>query len=415
MPLTDIQVRTDAPKDAPYRMGDEKGMYLEVTPAGSKYWRLRYRHAGKQKTLALGVYPETTLKMARERRDDARQLLAHGVDPGAARKAEKQTQRLNAENSFEAVAREWWGKFAPTLSDSHAQRNLRRLEVHIFPYLGTRPIADLTPPDVLSVLQRIEKTGHLETAHRVRVLIGQVMRYAIGTGRAERDIAADLRDALPATQVKHHAAVTDPIQLGALLRAIDGYDGTAVVTAALRLAPLVFQRPGELRQAEWVEFNLDAAMWTVPAARMKRTRAGKENGPDHLVPLSQQAVAILRALHLLTGRGRFVFPSLRGGDRCMSDMALSAAFKRMGFDSDTALPHGWRATARTLAAEVLAVRDEVIEAQLAHGVRDALGRAYNRTQWLDQRRELMQRWADYLDELKAGAKVLPFASGPTQA
>ncbi|OLL30123.1 integrase [Burkholderia sp. SRS-W-2-2016] len=409
MALTDTEVRNAAPKAAPYRLGDAAGMYLEVSTAGSKYWRLRYRFAGKQKTLALGVYPQTTLKQARERRDAARQQLGKGVDPGAARKAEKQTQRLNAANTFEALAREWHERFSPTLSESHAARNLRRLEKYAFPYIGALPVADLAPADVLGVLQRIEKTGHVETAHRVRMLIGQVMRYAVSNGRAQRDVAADLRGALPPAQVKHHAAITEPVALGALLRTIDGYTGTATVSAALRLAPLLFQRPGELRQAEWTEFDLDAAMWTVPAARMKRKKAGKENGPDHLVPLSTQAVALLRGLHLLTGRGRFVFPSLRGGDRCMSDMAMSAAFKRMGYTADEALPHGWRATARTLAVEELGVSAEVIEMQLAHEVRDSLGRAYNRTQWLDARRDLMQKWADYLDGLKAGAKVLPFA------
>jgi integrase len=409
MALTDTAARNAAPKASPYRLGDSAGMYLEVQPAGSKYWRLRYRFAGKQKTLALGVYPETTLKQARERRDDARQLLGQGIDPGAARKAQKQAQQTGAANSFEVVAREWWAKFAPTLSESHAARNLRRLEKHTFPYIGTCPVADLAPADVLNVLQRIEKTGHIETAHRVRVLVGQVMRFAVSTGRAQRDVAADLRDALPPAQVKHHAAVTEPVALGALLRTIDGYNGTATVNAALRLAPLLFQRPGELRQAEWTEFDLDAAMWTVPAERMKRKKAGKENGPDHLVPLSRQAVEILRGLYLLTGRGRFVFPSLRGGDRCMSDMAMSAAFKRMGYTADEALPHGWRATARTLAVEALGIPAEVVELQLSHEVRDSLGRAYNRTQWLDARRELMQKWGDYLDQLKAGATVLPFA------
>ncbi|MGE6497927.1 tyrosine-type recombinase/integrase [Cupriavidus metallidurans] len=406
MPLTDVQIRGATAQPKQYRLADAGGLYLEVRPNGGRYWRVKYRFAGKEKALTLGTYPEVSLREARAKRDAAKKKLSDGIDPSEAKQAEKRTLRLNAENSFDAVAREWHAKFAPTLSESHAQRNLRRLEVHVFPYAGGQPIAQLEAPAVLDILQRIEKTGHLETAHRVRVLVGQVMRYAISTGRASRDVSADLRDALPPPQVKHHAAVTDPVQLGALLRAIDGYNGTAVVGTALRLAPLVFQRPGELRQAEWPEFDLDGAMWVVPATRMKRTKAGKDNGPDHLVPLSRQAVEILRALHLLTGRGRFVFPSLRGGDRCMSDMALSAAFKRMGFDSDTALPHGWRATARTLAVEALGVPAEVVEMQLAHGVRDSLGRAYNRTQWLDARRDLMQKWSDYLDRLKAGAEVI---------
>ena len=407
MSLTDLAVRSAAPREKPYRLADAAGMYLEIMPAGGKYWRLKYRYGGKEKRLALGVYPETALKQARERRDAARQLLSQGVDPGVARKAEKQTRRVSSANTFEAVAREWHLKFSPDLSHSHATRNLRRLEMHAFPHIGSRPIAELMPADVLPVLQRVEKTGRIETAHRVRVLIGQVMRYAVSTGRAQRDIAADLRDALPPPQVKHHAAVTEPVALGSLLRAIDGYTGTATVSAALRLAPLVFQRPGELRQAEWTEFDFNSAMWAIPSARMKRRKARKETGGDHLVPLSRQAIAILRDLHLLTGRGRFAFPSLRGGDRCMSDMAMSAAFKRMGYAADEALPHGWRATARTLAVEALGVPAEVIELQLSHEVRDPLGRAYNRVQWLDARRDLMQKWADYLDELKLGAKVVP--------
>ncbi|WP_423193002.1 tyrosine-type recombinase/integrase [Cupriavidus sp. H18C2] len=402
MPLTDVEVRKTQPTEKQFRLADGGGMYLEVKPSGAKYWRLKYRFAGKEKVLALGVYPTVSLKDARAKRDAAKKLLADGVDPGAAKQAEKRTLRLNAENSFEAIAREWHAKFSPDLSESHAKRNLRRLEGHVFPWAGGRPIIDIEPPEILDILQRIERKGTIETAHRVRVLIGQVMRYAVATGRARRDVTADLRGALPPPKVKHHAAVTDPKQIGALLRAIEAYEGTAVVTAALRLAPLLFQRPGELRQAEWVEFDLEAALWTVPASRMKRKRAGKEFGPDHLVPLSTQAIAILRDLHALTGRGKYALPSLRGPQRPMSDMALSAAFKRMGFDSDTALPHGWRATARTLAVEVLGVPAEIVELQLSHEVRDSLGRAYNRTQWIDQRRQLMQRWADYLDCLKAG-------------
>lgn len=400
MPLTYAAIQSAKATAKQQKLFDGNGLYLLIPPSGGKWWRLKYRFGGKEKLLSLGTWPEVPLKEARERREAARKQLADGIDPGAARKAEKRTKRLNAENSFEAIAREWHHKFSPDLSKSHASRNLRRLEIHVFPWLGGRPIADVEPPEVLEVLQRIERKGTIETAHRVRVLIGQVMRYAIATGRASRDVSVDLRGALPPAAVRHHAAITEPKQLSGLLRAIDGYEGTTVVTAALRLAPLLFQRPGELRQAEWEEFDLVGAMWTIPSGRMKRKKAAKEFGPDHLVPLSTQAVAILRELNLLTGRGRFVFPSLRGPSRPMSDMALSAAFKRMGFGSETALPHGWRATARTLAVEVLSVPAEVVEMQLAHGVRDSLGRAYNRTQWLDQRRELMQRWADYLDQLK---------------
>lgn len=404
MPLTDTEIRKSAPRETPYRLADGGGMYLEVRPNGSRYWRLKYRFAGKEKLLALGVYPDVTLKEARELRDSARKKLAHGVDPSEARKAEKRSQVANAENSFEAVTREWHSKFSPELSEAHAKRNLRRLEVHAFPYIGGRPIMDLEPPEVLAVLQRIEAKGTIETAHRVRVLVGQVMRYAIATSRAQRDISADLKGAIPPARVRHFAAVTEPEQLGELLRAVHSYTGTAVVIAALKLAPLVFQRPSELRLAEWSEFDLENSMWTAPSDRMKRKKAGKLYGPPHLVPLSTQAVDVLNELKLLTGRSGYVFPNARSPKRPMSDMALGAAFKRIGIDSKTAVPHGWRATARTLAVEQLGFREDIVEMQLSHLVKDSLGRAYNRTQWLDERRRLMQGWADYLDELRSAQK-----------
>lgn len=400
MPLSDAEIRRSAPRDKSYKLADGGGMYLEVRPNGSRYWRLKYRHSGKEKLLALGVYPTVTLKDAREKREAAKKKLANGVDPGEARKAEKRSAAANAENSFEAVAREWHLKFTADQSESHATRNLRRLEIHVFPYIGGRPIGLVEPPETLEVLQRIEKKGTIETAHRIRSLIGQVMRYAIATGRAQRDVSADLRGAIRPASTKHHAAVTRPDEIGELLRASYGYSGTAVVSAALKLAPLVFQRPGEIRHAEWVEFDFTDRMWTIPPGRMKRRKDGKVNGAAHLVPLSTQAIEILQDIQLLTGRGRYVFPSARGNKRPMSDMALSAAFKRMGIDAETAVPHGWRATARTLAVEVLDVPAEIIEMQLAHEVRDTLGRAYNRTQWMKERRDLMQRWADYLDRLR---------------
>ncbi|CAE6692379.1 tyrosine-type recombinase/integrase [Paraburkholderia nemoris] len=401
MPLSDAEIRRSVPRDKTYKLADGGGMYLEVRPNGSRYWRLKYRHSGKEKLLALGVYPTVTLKDAREKREAAKKKLANGVDPGEARKAEKRSAATNAENSFEAVAREWHTKFTVDQSESHAKRNLRRLEVHVFPYIGGRAISLIEPPETLEVLQRIEKKGTIETAHRVRSLIGQVMRYAIATGRAQRDVSADLRGAIRPASTKHHAAVTTADRIGELLRAIYGYTGTAVVTAALKLAPVVFQRPGEIRHAEWVEFDFACKMWTIPPGRMKRRKEGKVNGAAHLVPLSTQAVEILQDIQLLTGRGRYVFPSARGNKRPMSDMALSAAFKRMGIDAETAVPHGWRATARTVAVEVLKMPAEIVEMQLAHEVRDSLGRAYNRTQWLDERRDLMQRWADYLDTVRA--------------
>lgn len=400
MALTDTEIRKSAPRETLYKLFDGGGMFLEVRPNGARYWRLKYRYAGKEKLLALGVYPGVTLKEAREKREAAKKKLAAGVDPGEARKAEKRTQFINAENSLEAVAREWHAKFSGDLSESHAIRNLRRLEIHVFPYIGKRPTVELDASSILDVLQRIERKGTLETAHRVRSLIGQVMRYAVVTGRALRDPSADLRGAIPPAPTRHHAAVTKPEQLADLLRDIYAYTGTPTVSAALKLAPLVFQRPGELRLAEWTEFDLDGRLWTVPASRMKRRKDGKQFGLDHLVPLSDQAISILRDLKLLTGRGRYVFPSMRGNSRPMSDMAIGAAFRRMGIDSNTATPHGWRATARTLAVEKLGIRDEIVEMQLSHEVRDTHGRAYNRTEWLDERHQLMQRWSDYLDKLR---------------
>jgi integrase len=381
-------------------------MYLEVRPNGSRYWRLKYRYGGKEKLLALGVYPTVTLKDAREKREAAKKRLANGVDPAEARKAEKRSAAANAENSFEAVAREWHAKFTTDQSQSHATRNLRRLELHVFPYIGGRPVSLVEPPETLELLQRIEKKGTIETAHRVRSIIGQVMRYAIATGRAQRDVSADLRGAIRPASTRHHAAVTDPAGIGALLRASYGYTGTAVVSAALKLAPLVFQRPGEIRHAEWGEFDFVEKMWTIPPGRMKRRKEGKVNGAAHLVPLSAQAIEILQEIQLLTGRGRYVFPSARGIKRPMSDMAVSAAFKRMGIDADVAVPHGWRATARTVAVEVLKVPAEIVELQLAHEVKDSLGRAYNRTQWIQERRELMQRWANHLDKLRTDETTL---------
>jgi integrase len=408
MPLTDTAVRNAISRNKPYRLTDGGGMYLEVSPAGGKYWRLKYRFAGKEKRLALGVYPAVSLADARKKRDAARDKLAAGIDPSEARKAEKRTLRLNAENSFEAIAREWQSKYAPTWSAGHGARILRRLEVDAFPWIGGRPISELTPPEVLDVLRRVEKRGALETAHRLRDNIGQAMCYAVATGRAPRDITVDLRSALPPVQKKHFAALTDHKQVGGLLRAIEIYSGTLPVSCALRLAPLVFQRPGELRAAEWAEFDLDLATWEIPAERMKRTKQGKASGGAHIVPLSSQAVAVVRELQPLTGTSKFLFPSVRTKDRPMSDNTVNAALRRLGYDGDTMTGHGFRAMARTILAEELGVAAEIIEAQLAHAVKDPLGRAYNRTTFLKERRAMMQRWADYLDELKAGAKVLSF-------
>ncbi|HDR9759509.1 TPA: tyrosine-type recombinase/integrase [Burkholderia cepacia] len=406
MPLTDTAIRNAKPAEKPIRLFDGGGLYLEVAPSGGKWWRLKYRFSGKEKRISLGVYPEVSLKEARERRDKARMLLGAGTDPGETRKAEKRVARLGAENTFEAIAREWYAKYSPSWSESHATRNLARLEADVFPWMGARPIAGLTPPEVLDVLLRVEKRGALETAHRLRGIIGQVIRYGVATGRVARDITADLRGALPPNQVQHYAAITDPTQVGELLRAIEGYAGTLPVSCALRLAPLLFQRPGELRAAEWAEFDLEEGTWEIPAERMKRTKLGKAAGGAHIVPLPTQAVEVLRELRPLTGSDRFVFPSVRTKDRPMSDNTVNAALRRLGYDREVMTGHGFRAMARTILAEVLGVPAEIIEAQLAHAVRDPLGRAYNRTTFLRERRNMMQRWADYLDSLKAGAEVL---------
>lgn len=415
MALTDLAVRNAKPSTKQQKLFDGGGLHLLVTPAGGKRWVLKYRFGGKEKSLALGMYPDVSLSEARRRRDDAREKLAAGIDPSDAKKAEKRAARLSAENSFEAVAREWHVKYTPIWSESHADRILRRLEVDAFPWIGGKPIADLAPPDVLEALRRVEKRGALETAHRLRANISQVCRYAVATGRATRDVTADLRGALPPVQAEHMAAITEPKQVTELLRAIDGYHGTFPVSCALRLAPLLFQRPGELRAAEWVEVDLDAGVWEIPSERMKRTKQGKAAGSAHIVPLSPQAIAILRELYAVTGNGRFLFPSVRTKDRPMSDNTINGALRRLGYDGDTMTGHGFRAMARTILDEVLGMPAAIIEAQLAHAVKDPLGRAYNRTAHLPQRREMMQRWADYLDDLKTGAKILSFTATDERA
>ncbi len=412
MPLTDATIRSAKPGAKPIRLFDSGGLYLEVAPSGGKWWRLKYRFDGREKRLSLGVYPDVPLAGrkdkdsgawidgARDRRDKARQLLADGVDPSEHRKVVKSARADRAANSFEVVAREWLRKFAPQWAESHGEKNMRRLERDVFPWLGSRPVADLTAPDLLKVLRRVEGRGAGETAHRVRQICGQVFRYAIATGRAERDISIDLRGALAPVRPVHLAAMTDPVAIGDLLRAIEGYQGQLVTKSALRLAPLVFVRPGELRTAEWPEVDLDGAEWTIPAGRMKMRQA-------HLVPLSTQAVAILRELQPLTGHGRYVFPSARSTSRPMSNNAILAALRRMGVAKDEMSGHGFRAMARTVLDEVLHVRPDYIEHQLAHAVRDPLGRAYNRTAHLAERRKMMQLWADYLERLRDGAAVIP--------
>lgn len=399
MPLTDTAIKNAKPASKATRMFDGGGLYLEVASAGGKWWRFKYRFNGKEKRLSLGVYPDVSLKDARQRRDDARKLLANGVDPGENRKAVKATKNEQAANSFEVVGREWFSKKSPGWAASNASKIIQRLENDAFPWLGNRPVAEINPPELLKVLRRIEERGAVETAHRVRNYCGAIFRYAIQTGRAERDPSADLRGALPTHVKQHRAAITDPKATAELLRAIDGYQGTFVTKCALRLAPLLFVRPGELRKAEWAEIDLDRAEWNIPADRMKMRE-------PHLVPLSAQAVEILCELHALTGGGRYVFPGARSYDRPMSDNAILAALRRMGFAKDEMSGHGFRAMARTILDEVLGVRPDFIEHQLAHAVRDPNGRAYNRTAHLAERRKMMQQWADYLDKLKMGADVV---------
>ncbi|WP_345812552.1 integrase arm-type DNA-binding domain-containing protein [Paraburkholderia sp. PREW-6R] len=394
MPLTDVAVRNAKPRDKLYRLFDERGMYLEVSAAGGKWWRLKYRFDGKEKRLSLGTYPDVSLKDARDRRDEARKLLANGVDPSVERKVQKAATIERAANSFEAVAREWFARQSPGWATTHAEKVMGRLEKDVFPWLGGRAIADIKSPEVLTVLRRVEARGALDTAHRVHQNCGQVFRYAIATGRAERDVSADLRGALPPARHTHFASVTEPAEVAGLLRALDGFAGTFVVQCALRLAPLLFVRPGELRTAQWAQIDLDKAQWRY---RVSKTKT------EHLVPLATQAVAILRDLYALTGQREYVFPG-RDVKKPMSGAAINAALRRMGFDTKEEITgHGFRAMARTILHEQLRFPGEVIEHQLAHRVPDSLGTAYNRTKFIDDRIVMMQKWADYLDRLKSDA------------
>lgn len=399
MPLTDTAIRKAKTPSKTTKMYDGDGLYLELTPTGGKWWRWRYHVGGKEKRLSFGVYPEVGLRDARDRRFEARRLLAKGIDPSDARKAEKVTQ-AGAE-SFEAIAREWHAKFAPGWVAVHGDRLLRRLEVDIFPWLGKKAIADIKAPELLAVLRRIEARGALETAHRAMQNCGQVFRYAVATGRAERDPTGDLRGALPVPKKKHLASITDPKRVGGLLRAIEGYNGSLPTKTALRLAPLVFVRPGELRQAQWDEFDLEKAEWRIPAERMKM----KE---QHIVPLSRQAIEVLRELQPLTDRPllgkpnapRYLFPGGRSRERPMSDNAVLAALRSMGYSKEEMTGHGFRSMASTLLHEMGEWSHQAIERQLAHAERNAVSAAYNYAEYLPERRKMMQEWADYLEGLK---------------
>lgn len=409
MPLSDVKVRNAKPGQKQIKLSDSDGMYLLLTPNGGKCWRLKYRYGGKEKVLALGTYPEISLADARHRREDARKLLANGVDPGAIKKAQKASRADVDANSFEVVAREWHKKFTESWSQSHAHVTISRLERDVFPWVGKRPISEIEPSEILVVLQRIESRGAGETARRMKIVCGQIFRYAVATGRAKRDQTADLKGALKPVISKHMAALTDPKDVAPLLRAIDDYKGSFVVKCALKLSALFFVRPGELRQAQWSEIDFDKAEWNIPVERMKLPLKTKRErkGQFHLVPLSDKAIAILKELHSLTGHSNYIFPSHRTLARPMSDNAVLSALRRMGFAKDEMSGHGFRAMARTILDEILHVRPDFIEHQLAHAVRDPNGRAYNRTAHLVERRKMMQLWADYLDGLKQGAKVLP--------
>jgi integrase len=396
MPLTATAVRQALPKAKAYKLSDGHGLYLLVNPKGAKYWRYKYRYGGKEKTLALGVFPEVSLKDARVAHQTARTKLDKGVDPGEERRVQKLTRNLAAADSFEAVALEWFGRVMPDKSESYRVRTRRILEKDLFPVIGQRPVGAIKPPEMLAALRRIEARGANDIAHRAKQTAGQIFRYAVVTGRAERDPSADLKGALAPRQKQHHAAITDPDEVGRLMVAIDGFTGTPVVKTAVQLSALLFQRPGEIRAMEWSEINWDQARWEIPAAKMKM-RA------PHIVPLSRQSLELLEELHLLTGRGRYVFPSARGASRCLSENTVRIALRAMGYDKDTMTAHGFRAMARTILDEVLGCRVDWIEHQLAHAVRDANGRAYNRTAHLEGRARMMQQWADYLDQLKAQA------------
>ncbi|MDO9114531.1 MAG: integrase arm-type DNA-binding domain-containing protein [Polaromonas sp.] len=407
--LTDVQCKNAVcPEDAKrVRLSDAGGLYLEVTPNTKKRWFWKYRISGLEKRLALGNYPAVGLTAARRAREAAKLQKLDGHDPVMLRKVEKLKAGNPEGDTFKVVALEWYKKQVAQWSDGHAVRSLRQFERDLFPWLGERRMASIDPVELLAALRKTEERGAVETADRGLMLCRQVWRYGVATGRVDRDITADLKGALIPYRGTHFAAITDPAKFGGLLRAIKLYKGGPIVRAALQLAPLLFQRPGELRAATWTEIDLEEALWTIPSERMKRGKDGKEFGDPHLVPLSRQAVEILKGLHGYTGHGVMVFPGERSHERPISENSVRTALITMGYTSDIHTWHGFRATARTMLAERLDIDPLIIEAQLAHAVKDANGRAYNRTQYLNQRRNMMQVWADYLDKLAAGRDVIP--------
>lgn len=410
-PLTDATIRTAKPKDKPYKLSDGGGLFLLVGLSKkngvSKWWRFKYRFEGKEKLLSLGTYPEITLLSAREKREAARKQVAEGIDPSHERKATKTTE--SGADTFEAIAREWHRKFSPGWAESHSAKLLRRLELYIFPWIGARPVAKVEAHEVLSAIQRIEAKGNLETARRALQVCGQVLRYAVQTQRAARNCAADLVGAIPAPAQKHMASITDPIKVGHLLQAIQNYSGSFVTRCALQLAPLFFLRPGELRKAEWSEIDLERAEWRIPIERMKRShkeKISRQGEVAHVVPLSRQALVILRDLLQLSGNGRYLFPGLRSKDRPMSDATLINALRRMGYTGDEMTVHGFRHMASTLLHEQ-GFPSLLIEKQLSHSDRNRIRAVYNYAEYLPERKRMMQAWADYLDELKSATKITP--------
>lgn len=401
MKLSDTAIKKAKPEQKPYKMADGGGMYLEVMPTGSKYWRLKYRFGGKEKRLAFGVYPDVTLAEARSRRDDARKLLANDTDPSAAKQAKKLSNAELGANSFEVIAREWFARHAPNWKENHSSKIIARLENDVFPWIGTKPIAEIAAPTLLAAIRRIEARGALETAHRALACCGQVFRYAVATGRAERDPTGDLRGALPPVRKdKHFAAITDSKKVGELMRDIEGYQGSFIVKCAFKLSPLLFVRPGELRKMEWKDVNLNAAEWIYFVTKTET---------QHVVPLCKQAVEVLREIQPLTGRGKYVFHGERDHDRPMSDNAIRSALRRMGWANDEMTPHGFRAMASTIL-DNMGYKQEWLERQLAHEEPNKVKAAYKRDAWrmyLPERTAMMQVWADYLDKLKTGADVIP--------
>lgn len=405
-PLTDIQVSKAKSRERDYKLTDGGGLYLLVTTAGGKLWRFKYRFAEKEKLLAIGPYPEISLSDARLRREDARRLLTNDTDPGEVKKAAKEAEKELRANTFKKLALEWHERQVDHLAERTRKMIMRRLRRDVFPVIGDTPLTDLSSRLILEkVLRPIEDRTAIDLSHRIRSVLSQILRYGVACGLCDRDLTADLRGALKPIPRKHHAALdaggtTDPNKVGALLRAIDGFEGSVVVKCALRLHPLVATRPGELRHAEWSEIDFDTATWSIPAGRMKMKN-------PHIVPLSPQALSVLRELHKVSGQGTYLFPSVRSTAKPISDNTMNAGLRRLGYSKEEIVSHGWRAIFRTLADEVLQERIDIVEAQLAHQVKDALGRAYNRTSFLKERRDLMNRWGKYLDSLKKANKVIP--------